>query len=86
MFRTADVFVDGQHFIDDFGVERSVLVLAVGITQIIPTRTDESVECVWVSSRLAAADGAGCVHKRFALGKRRLSVGAEFYVFGQFDG
>ena len=86
VFGSAHVLVHGQHFVYYFWVERRVCVLAVGVAQVIPTRTDEGVQSIGVAFCVAAAYGAFYVHKFVALGKRRFAVGAEFHVFGQFHG
>ena len=86
VFRTADVFVYGEHLVDYFGIERHFRILAVGISEIVPTRTHERVECIGISRRFAAAFRAGRIHKRLALRNRRLAVGLELNVFGQKNG
>ena len=70
MFGSANVFIDGKHFVYNLGVKRHFGVFAVRIPEVIPARTYKGVERVGVSLRFSAAFRAGRIHKRFAFGER----------------
>ena len=86
VLRSAYIFIDGQHFVYPFGVERLVRVLVVGITQIVPARTHESIESVGVASCGTSAHRTRNVHELLALCKRAFSVGLEVHVVRQTNG
>ena len=75
VFRATDIGVYWEHLVDKFAIERLVGVLVVGITEIVPTRANEGVESVGISSCVFATARTLNVHKLFALCKRGLSVG-----------
>ena len=86
MLRSADIFVDRAHFIDEFPVERRFVVPIVRITELIPGRIDKGIHGVGVAPAGSSAERAGRIHERFVLGERRLSVRAEFDVVRQKNG
>ncbi len=50
MFDAADVHVDGHHACGDLLRDDRRLIVAVEISQIIPTRVEERVQCVGIST------------------------------------
>lgn len=86
VFRAADVFIDGKHFVDFFAAERFLVVFRIDISQIIPTAAYEGVERVGIAFCVRAAHGTFHVHKFVALFQRAFAVGREVDVVRKFHG
>ena len=86
VFRAADVFIDGKHFVDFFAAERFLVVFRIDISQIIPAAAYEGVERVGIAFCVRAANGAFHVHKFVALFQRAFAVGREVDVVRKFHG
>ncbi len=83
VFRASDILVYRQHLVDYFGIESHLIVVCVGVSQIVPTRTYERIHGIGIASCLTAAFGASSVHKLFATCERRFAVRFEFHVVGK---
>ena len=70
VFRAADIFVDGKHFVDYFRVESLFVVMRVGVAQEIPATAHERVQSVGVAFCLCSAYRTGRVHEFVAFEKR----------------
>ena len=60
--------------------------MRVGIAEIIPARTNESIQSVGIAASFSAADGAGTVHKFFVRCEGRFPGRPKFHVVGKFYG
>ena len=83
VLRTADVLVDRAHLIDEFSVERFLIVLVIRVTELIPGRINEGIHGIRITLCGSAALRTCGVHELVALRKRRFSIRTEFYVVGE---
>ena len=86
VFCASDVDVNRKHPVHGLARERLFFVVRIRITQIVPARADKGVKRVWIAQSFSAALGTDGVHEFVALGEGGLSVRAEFYLIGEFDG
>ena len=65
MLDTPDVLIDRSPVINSFFTEWSIIVFRIGIPQIIPGRTQESVHSIGLAAGRLTAFGTGAVNKAF---------------------
>ncbi len=86
MLRSADITIDGQHFIDRSLIERRVGIVRVRITQIVPRRAHESIERIGLAAGGLAADRTYRLDKLRTARERRFAVGREIDAVRKLHG